>query len=505
VTGPTTDPPIAAGPGAASDRRLLADPARQSPIALAFIGWKLVRNLGAVNIGIAFVFVFSGRVSGGLWLIGVIAAAVIAAFAAASWWRFTFQVAGDELVVTKGILSVERLTIPFERVQSVGIDQKLLHRAVGLVSVSVDTAGSDAAEFVIDAVHREIADALQRVAAEQRSTPSTDAIDTSVDRPQAATVLLRRTPADLARSGATKIPWAGLVALAPLIALGNELGDLFGVDVDPDDIADNGYFSTMSPAATIAIAVGLPVVVTVVGVGLQVVRELLTSWNLTLVLSNTGLRRTAGLLNTTSTASTLRRVQSVTTDDTPPQRWLGMTEVGLRTVGAGDLVLPATTEDEHEALRRLTLGATSPPPLDRSISRWFVFLRTRNAAVLAAPIVALGWFMGLRWWALLGFATVALAWLSARRRWRLRRWGINDDRIAESYTMYARHTAEIRLVKAQSVSVSQSFFERRKGLATVRMSTAEGHLAVPLVALADAQAVRDRILFAVESSNVAFM
>lgn len=501
MTDPTT-PDVAV---ADRDLQLLADSARQSPIALAFIAWRLVRNLGAVNIGVALVFVFSGRISGSLWFFGLVAVIAVAAFATASWWRFTFQVVGDELVVTKGIFAVERLIIPFERVQSVGIDQKLLHRAVGLVSASVETAGSDDAELTIHAVRREIADALQRVAAEGRSTGSTGTTDPSDDHLESATVLLQRTPAELARVGATKIPWAGLVALAPLIALGNELGDLVGISVDPDDIADNGFFAEVSPAATLAIVAALLAVVTVIGAGLQVARELLTSWNLTLVLSKSGLRRTAGLVNTTSTASTLRRIQSVTTDDTPPQRWLGITQVGLRTVGAGDLVLPGTTDGERATLRRLTLGTTSPPPLDRPISRWFVFLRTRNAAALVAPVVSIGWFTELRWWALLGLVAVVLAWLAARRRWRLRRWGITDDRIAESYALYARHTAEIRLVKAQSVSVNQSFFERRKGLATVRMDTAEGYLAIPLIALADAQAVRDRILFAVESSNAAFM
>jgi putative membrane protein len=59
----------------------------------------------------------------------------------------------------------------------------------------------------------------------------------------------------------------------------------------------------------------------------------------------------------------------------------------------------------------------------------------------------------------------------------------------------------VPIVKAQFVTVSQSFFERRKGLATVRLQSADGYLAVPMIDVGDAFAVRDLVLHAVETDR----
>ena len=149
-------------------------------------------------------------------------------------------------------------------------------------------------------------------------------------------------------------------------------------------------------------------------------------------------------------------------------------------------------------------GTEAPPPLDRGISPLSIFLAVRNRALAMVPITAL-LVLTLGWWALLALLAVPLEWLLARRRWRLRRWSLSSGRVAESYELVNRHTAEFDPIKAQTVSVRRSFFERRRGLATVRIETADGHLAVPLIGLDEATAVRDRVLVAVESDRRSFM
>ena len=123
---------------------------------------------------------------------------------------------------------------------------------------------------------------------------------------------------------------------------------------------------------------------------------------------------------------------------------------------------------------------------------------------VAAALVAAAWF-AVGPWSMLAALVVPIQWWAARRRWRLRRWGVAEDRIAESYRFVSRHTAELPLFKTQVVSVSQSFFERRKGLATVEVRTAEGLLRVPLIDEADAAAVRDRALHIVATDRRRFL
>lgn len=485
-----------------------------------------------VNIGIALVFLFSGRLSLSLLGFGVTASVIGLLVMVVAWWRFVFMVEGDELVVKKGIVNQERLTIPLDRVQSVAINQKFLNRLIGLVSASVDTAGSSDAEFEIDAIERPKAEALQRlVAGYHRSSvgaavpvaPGGLGPDGRVTYGTAAdgapvvpgalaapveTDIVRRSPADLVRIGITRWPWAGLVALAPLGAVAEDLGRFLPFDIpDPESL---GYdapsdFGAEFVALIVGIVVAVVVFVSVLGAVLQTLREVVSNWDLRLIRTETGLRRTSGLLSTTSKASTLSRIQALQTDQTPQQRLLGIRKLTLPTVGDGDIGVPILGDDELRDIRSIVFNKPDPPALDRRISPAFIYLSVRDVLIPIVPATVMLYFFTVGRWALLLLLFLPIRWLAARRQVRLRRWSISQRRIAEAYELVNRHTAELDLIKAQTVSISRSFFERRRGLATVKIETAEGHLAVPLIGIAEAQAVRDRVLFAVESDRRSFM
>ncbi len=475
---------------------------------------RFIRNLGAVNIGIVLVFLVSGRLSSVLLSIGLLAALVGLVFTALAWWRFVFTVDGDELHVRKGVVAEERLTIPLDRVQSVSIHQRSLHRLVGLVSVSVDTAGSASAELEIDAVERNIAEALQRVVAGHRKSSRPGVVGVGpVERGGEAaaeieTVIVRRTFGDLVRIGATRWPWAGLVALAPLVALLDDVSDFLPGDlVDEEQLVENNIPAEVGSQLVVFLLLGLLVAVAIgalLGTALQIVREVVTNWDMQLLRTSTGFRRTSGLLSTTSRASTIQRIQAVQTDQTPAQRLFGIRKLTLPTIGEGDLSVPGATEEELAEIRSIVFGSPAGPPLDRMISPLSIFLAVRNRVLTTVPLTAIA-VLTVGWWGLVVLAAVPLQWLIARRRWRLRRWGLSRSHIAESYELVNRHTAELEMIKAQTVSVRRSLFERRRGLATVRIETAEGYLAVPLIPVIDANSVRDRVLYTVESNRRAWM
>lgn len=527
-----------ATPADPDDRQLLSTPTRQSPVAVVFIALRFLRNLGAVNIVFALVVLGSGRLPFALLGVGVAGSVVLLAYTVAAWWRFVFTIEADELLVAKGVVAQERLTIPLDRVQSVSINQRFLHRLIGLVSVTVETAGSSDAELEIDAVDRGRAEALQRLAAGHRRVPPPPTPSAPAGAPGSVPLagppdgqppapgigadgwpppvvgdpiveqtLVARTPIELVKVGLARWPWAGLAALAPLFVVAGELGDLLPVDIDGEQLIEDNLPDEVGRALVLAV-IGLAlvgiVIGAVLGVILQVVQRLVTDWDLRLTRNASGLRRTAGLLSRTSRASTLNRIQAMRIDETPMQRLFGIRRLALPTIGEGDLVIPGATADEVTRIRAEVFGDAPPPPLDRTISPLAVFLAVRNRVLGTIPLTALA-VATIGWWGLAVLAAIPLGWLTARRQWRLRRWGITDDRVAELLELINRQTAEIELIKAQTVTVRQSFFERRRGLATVAVTTAEGHLAVPLIPIEEAKAARDLALFRVETDRRAWM
>ena len=121
-------------------------------MAIVFLAFRTIRQIGVVQLVVGIGFAVSQSPSFALVLVIVpLVGMAFLAIAGLSWWRYTFQVVDDELRVNRGVLSQQSLSVPLDRIQSVSLEQKLLHRPFGLVQVSLDTAGTENAEFTIDA------------------------------------------------------------------------------------------------------------------------------------------------------------------------------------------------------------------------------------------------------------------------------------------------------------------------------------------------------------------
>src|SRR5690606_11996670 len=79
-----------------------------------------------------------------------------------SYFRFHYQLTEDDLIVEKGIFRRTRTQIPFERIQSVNLEQSLLHQAFNIVKLEIDTAGSKGNELSITALDRNKANEIRR-------------------------------------------------------------------------------------------------------------------------------------------------------------------------------------------------------------------------------------------------------------------------------------------------------------------------------------------------------
>lgn len=475
-----------------ADRRLLAEPQRQSPVAVVFLLIKAIRNLGIVNIGIGALFLFNLRSSVAFAIVAPLLVLAALAVNVLAWWRYTFVVVDDELVVTKGILSEQRLVIPLGRVQSVSIEQDFLHRPLELVRASLDTAGSSDTEFEIQAVTRPLAEALQRLTAEYVGATTAPPGDPGQPAPPIAAterVLLRRTPADLVKVGLAQSPWAGLALIGPLLIFADDFAGVIGFDLSERTEAAEDLEAGLW---IIWAVVGFLALATVFSLVLQVSRAVVTDWDLTLSRTPTGLRRTSGLLAKRSRASSVERIQRLEHRQTPIQRFVGINHLNLVTIGEGDIALPGSTEDDIAGIRDVVLEPDSrATALDRRISPKAVIPPIRNGMiVLLLAIVGL-YFSPIGWWSLLGLLVVPIIWYLAHREIRLHRWSVNGAGLAQRHEVFTIRTEEIALRRAQRVDVRQSFFQRRRNLASVTIDMADGSVQIPMIPLGEAKALRD--------------
>jgi putative membrane protein len=81
---------------------------------------------------------------------------------------FTFHIEDDELIIQKGFLQKERKAIPLERIQSININQNIVQRILGIVSLEVDTAGSKTKELEIPGLERSFASQFKELLQERK-------------------------------------------------------------------------------------------------------------------------------------------------------------------------------------------------------------------------------------------------------------------------------------------------------------------------------------------------
>ena len=481
-----------------SQDRSLTEPRRQSLWAVVLLAVRTLRQIGIVQLLLVVGAIFS-RVPSLLAFaaLAVVLALVLFALAALQWWRYTFHVSDGELIVHRGVLQRQTLSVPLERVQSVSLEQKLLHRIVSLVQVSLDTAGTDDAEFVIDAVDQPVAAALQQVVANYRLASTAEVVSGETPPPPESEVL-RHDPSRVLKVALSQSPFTGLVLLAPLLAVGGDVVDYLPFDLPTIEEPTVGWWLVWFVPALLVAGLLFSLI-------LNVIRVFLTDWNLTLRSSSAGFRRDAGLLSTTSVAAPVPRVQLFDVRQGPVERRFGIHSVVLETVGSSNLDLPGCDLDQLNRIRSLAL-ASSPGvrTLEERVSSAEVFLRTRNMAVLAALVCA-GLWSPFGGWAALSLVSVPVVWAITRREVRLRRWGLAEEAIADRTQLVGWRRKEMLLRKLNVVTVRQSLFERKRGLATVTISSAAGVIRIGMIPVERARQVRDWALYVAETDRRVWM
>lgn len=143
-------------------------PQRQSKMIIVFYLFKSIKSL---LIYFVFAAIGSNRMSRNGWYVSLAIAAAAAISMISPILRylyFTFHIEGDELIIQKGFLQKERKAIPLDRIQSININQDVLQRLLGIVSLEVETAGSNAKELEIPGLDKAVANHFKDLLQERK-------------------------------------------------------------------------------------------------------------------------------------------------------------------------------------------------------------------------------------------------------------------------------------------------------------------------------------------------
>lgn len=395
-------------------------------------------------------------------LIGLVGAGAIAFL---TWWRFRYGVGEREIVIESGVIRRRRRVIPFERVQDIAIEQRLLARLFGTALVRIETGGAAADEGHLDSVALGEAHRLRDLIRGRRAAPRAEAADSN-EEPLLFAMSLKR----VLLSGLFNFSFVFVAALFALLQNVDELG-LWNAKDLPPGIADAIGRSWIVASLALAAAVLL------LGMVAGVLRTLARDFGFRLTRAPAGLRRRRGLLTLSELVIPIRRMQVARIETGLVTRALGWHRLDFQTLGADPRERGAQAAAPFGRIAELApILAEAGFPDPASAASWLraprrsILRRAAGPAAAALPAFGAAWLLDPIL-AAIGALLLAAAF-AAPLRWSRHRHAFGERALFVADGWLGRRVRIMPYGRLQAIAITSTPLQRLLRLATVSIDTA---------------------------------
>lgn len=427
-----------------------------------------------------------------LILIGLAIIAFSALTSYLAWRRFTYQICAEEIRIESGILSRNARSIPYERIQDVSIEQKLIARLLGITAVKFETGSSEGDEGALEFVSLDEAENLRQLIRARKSDVRSNHDIETADLAAANTNEKTQDDVifamDIERIFTLGIFNFSLVIFAIIAGafqqfdflLPGDIGDVVGYLFDSFDETSN---SIKSIALTTQILAIMSVLIGIIVIGMLSgqLQTFLREYGFTLTATDRGIRRKRGLITLTDVVMPLHRVQAAIVKTGPIRKRFGWSALKFTSLGrdtgaeSSHMIAPLAKDHEYWPIARL--ADIRPPSEDATfvhsdisyIAGSIVFgliiaIIAISAAIIVEQTVVLPWI------GLLGFIPILIGLLS----WRHHFHSMDRDQIYVKSGFWNQKMTILPMIKIQSVDIVQGPLSQYLKLADVRFGIAGG-------------------------------
>ncbi|WLR54963.1 PH domain-containing protein [Mesobacillus subterraneus] len=454
----------------------MSDPKRLHPIAAVVNG---LRQLKEMIIPFLIFVVFGSR--GTDWdlfyffgSIGVVVLVLV--YGVLSWYRFTYRIEQGELRIEYGLIVRKKRYIPFDRIQSLDLSEGILQRLFGLVKVKVETAGSGGmglqdGEAVLTAITKQDAHAIHDYLV---SIKKSGQILQGDEEPQSSDDLLYKMSVSELLMLATTSGGVGVV-ISAVFAFVFQFEEFIPYEQIFDGVENFVQNGVVFISVVVFIGFLLAWMIALFGTMLKYA-------NFTVRKVDNDLVITRGLLEKRQFTIPLNRIQAVRISENFVRQPLGYASAYVESAGGSALdqesskvlILPIVKKRKIPGLLEPHLTEyhfrvdLSPAP-KRDYSRYLL-----KGWLFTLPIIiAAIWF--LKPWGYAALILLPISALWSYLNYKDAGWSLDQGMLTFRYRNIVKNTVYMRKNKVQSFSVKESFFQRKKNLATVEAIVKSGH------------------------------
>jgi putative membrane protein len=453
---------------------------RLHPLSILFRLGAQVRSFAVPGIA---VLATAGAVGWGwqVWTLPLIIPFALLSLLEYLFFRYRYD--AHEMVIRTGFLFRNERHVPYARIQNLHAVQNVFHRLWNVVEVRVETGGAAEPEATMSVLPVSAYEEMRRRVFGERSEPAEAAEPAAPDK-----TLLFLSPPELMLAGF--IQNRGFVVLAAAFGLLWEVGILdrmFGGELSGrglikavvEALLGRGGFPLGGVALTIAALVLLLVVSRLLSMGWALVRL----YGFRLTLAGEDLRAEYGLLTRVATTIALRRIQTLTVRQGVLHRLYKRAAVRVGLAGGGgeegegktqrEWLAPILPQSELPRLLSEVLGESGFAGLAWRGVHPRAFRREVKGWIVAAVLISLPFAVPLKGWVFLLLAgLLAGAFFAARQTVARMGWAVSDGAVLFRSGWLRRQVTAVRFTQIQAVTVRESPFDRRTGMASLRVDTA---------------------------------
>lgn len=494
----------------------MSEPQRTAPLGVVIGALGAIRSAIVPAIAIAFSGIGgSGRFAIALG-VGLAAIVIGSAVSYIRWRRLTYTIGAHDIRVESGLLSRAARSVPYERIQDVSLEARLLPRLLGLVAVRFETGAGGGDDLRLEYLLAAQGERLRQLVRERREDEQADLPDNADPAAPAAVpvaegeTLFAMGPRRLLTYGVFEFSLAAFAVLGGALQYVDNVTsiDVWNVDLWRGWLEEQGStLARLRPALQVLGAIAGLFGLALLGLGTGIARTFAREWGFSLTRSPRGFRRQRGLFTRTDVVMPAHRVQALEIGTGPVRYRFGWHSLSFISLAqdagsASHVVAPFARMDEIAPIvsaAGFRLPAADTPwhrastrhRSDRAIMAAALFVLAAIPAAIVAPfgvaLIPLG----------LAVVVVGINFYA----WEFRRHAIDETQVFATRGLLSPTTRIATRLKLHSVEIAQGPLARLRGYATVHLGLAGGEFAMHGVPLAEARALRARVMETITATD----
>ncbi|MCC1485352.1 PH domain-containing protein [Winogradskyella immobilis] len=418
--------------------------------------------------------------------------------------NFKFHVTTEHFVLKQGVFNKEEISVAKSKIQNVLIKQNVLQQIINVVSLAIETAGDEKTEIEITALPREKANALKETLLSHQNIERQEIeIETEV--------FFKASTKLLVLEGITENHLKSFVVIfAFIVGTYRDLKDFIENLNISNQIKSNFNLDDESLMSLLLFNVSIVIVILILAFLYSLTKTVIQNFNLVVKQKKDDLEISKGLFNKINIGLIASRLQTTTLTTNRFKRALGLYQ----------LKFTQAMMNKKQQLKFNIIGLNKIK-VDELLERFYPkalplvenhkpnsYIIYRVIIISLIPLLIINGFLIFAppYLYLINVPIVALLAYNTYFTYKKLYYSIDDKYVVVGGgALINTTTSFLEISKIQAVTLTQSIFQRRRGLATVEMHSASKDLNIPHIDMTTALNIKNYLLYKIESEDKDWM